>query len=348
MALIKCRECGQMISDKATRCPKCGCPTKIEVVQHQEDATTNDAHVYYEEEHSSNKWMYAIIAVLAVALAGLGYWFWQSGMFGGSQEKDIETQKVDSVAVANPKGTSISGLHQLKGSIGKYGVEMMITVDGDKATGLLHYNSQKKGVNLSLKGNIEDAKMIINEYAPSGENTGRFEGIFDGETFKGNFQNLYKDKVYSFMLSKVSSLISISTTQNNDVQVENTNIPHGNPVYYGDYVEEDAMEEESDYDHEKGVIGTKNSSDEQEMLTWLEGNWRYQMTSMGEVLEMRVGISGETIVVILIGRHHYNGRYTIEGNHLVYNRHNGISEHLVIDRNNQRLMADENNPMERF
>ena len=26
MALIKCNECGQMISDRATKCPKCGCP----------------------------------------------------------------------------------------------------------------------------------------------------------------------------------------------------------------------------------------------------------------------------------------------------------------------------------
>ena len=26
MALIKCNECGNMISDRATKCPKCGCP----------------------------------------------------------------------------------------------------------------------------------------------------------------------------------------------------------------------------------------------------------------------------------------------------------------------------------
>ncbi|MBR6374799.1 MAG: zinc-ribbon domain-containing protein, partial [Alloprevotella sp.] len=25
MALIQCKECGHMISDKATTCPKCGC-----------------------------------------------------------------------------------------------------------------------------------------------------------------------------------------------------------------------------------------------------------------------------------------------------------------------------------
>lgn len=26
MALIKCTECGHMVSDKASMCPNCGCP----------------------------------------------------------------------------------------------------------------------------------------------------------------------------------------------------------------------------------------------------------------------------------------------------------------------------------
>ena len=29
MALIKCSECGHMISDKARKCPKCGCPLAL-------------------------------------------------------------------------------------------------------------------------------------------------------------------------------------------------------------------------------------------------------------------------------------------------------------------------------
>ena len=31
MALIKCDECGQMVSDKAMSCPHCGCPIEKEV-----------------------------------------------------------------------------------------------------------------------------------------------------------------------------------------------------------------------------------------------------------------------------------------------------------------------------
>lgn len=29
MALIKCTECGNMVSDKADRCPHCGCPVSV-------------------------------------------------------------------------------------------------------------------------------------------------------------------------------------------------------------------------------------------------------------------------------------------------------------------------------
>ena len=75
MALIKCRECGHMISDKATRCPKCGCPTKEETVEHQDNAPSNVTPVYYEEESHSNKWLYGVIALLFAIIAGGGYWY---------------------------------------------------------------------------------------------------------------------------------------------------------------------------------------------------------------------------------------------------------------------------------
>lgn len=33
MALIECKECGQMISDKAAACPKCGCPVEPQTTE---------------------------------------------------------------------------------------------------------------------------------------------------------------------------------------------------------------------------------------------------------------------------------------------------------------------------
>ncbi len=106
---------------------------------------------------------------------------------------------------------------------------------------------------------------------------------------------------------------------------------------------EAAIDAAVSYDYDGGSAYSAN-----EDLSWLEGNWRYQMRAYGEVLEMRVGISGETIAVFMNGEHYYTGSYSIEGNHLVYNRRNGMSDYLVIDRNNQCLKADENNNMQRF
>ena len=46
MALIKCTECGQMISDRAVRCPKCGCPRDNEALLHQNDDAKTSRFVY--------------------------------------------------------------------------------------------------------------------------------------------------------------------------------------------------------------------------------------------------------------------------------------------------------------
>ena len=62
MALIKCNECGHMISDKATKCPKCGCPTTKRSEPHIPQETPQVQPVYYEDDEggSSRKWLYGI------------------------------------------------------------------------------------------------------------------------------------------------------------------------------------------------------------------------------------------------------------------------------------------------
>ena len=63
MALIKCTECGAMISDQAKSCPKCGCP-----VEHDDQV---------EEIHNRprriGKWiLVAVIAIIAIG-GGIAY-----------------------------------------------------------------------------------------------------------------------------------------------------------------------------------------------------------------------------------------------------------------------------------
>ena len=82
MALIKCKQCGNLISDKATRCPKCGCTTNKDVdsPQVEEDRVVEEEPVNYEEDGGSNTKNYLFIALLAAAILGGGYWWYsQSG-----------------------------------------------------------------------------------------------------------------------------------------------------------------------------------------------------------------------------------------------------------------------------
>ncbi len=46
MALIKCKECGQMVSDKASECPNCGCSIKV-------DDTTKSSKCKFDMEGSA-------------------------------------------------------------------------------------------------------------------------------------------------------------------------------------------------------------------------------------------------------------------------------------------------------
>lgn len=75
MALIKCKECGHEVSDKATKCPKCGCPTTKE---EEKPVHIEEAQPLYDEEDNggrSHKWLYVIIALLLVILAGGSYYY---------------------------------------------------------------------------------------------------------------------------------------------------------------------------------------------------------------------------------------------------------------------------------
>lgn len=64
MALIKCKECGHEVSDKASTCPKCGCPI---------DNQSNSLNVNNKRNGSGRKWIIAVLSIIvpiaAVAIA---------------------------------------------------------------------------------------------------------------------------------------------------------------------------------------------------------------------------------------------------------------------------------------
>ena len=60
MALIKCKECGHEVSDKASTCPKCGCPI---------DNQSNSLNVNNKRSGSGRKWTIAVLSIIVLIAA---------------------------------------------------------------------------------------------------------------------------------------------------------------------------------------------------------------------------------------------------------------------------------------
>lgn len=80
MALIKCKNCGHMVSEKATKCPKCGTSILLGKTQETANEATPAASKYQHQneglttaKRSNHTLLYAIIGILIVALLFLGY-----------------------------------------------------------------------------------------------------------------------------------------------------------------------------------------------------------------------------------------------------------------------------------
>ena len=101
MALIKCRECGQVISDMADHCPKCGCPVVNESEETQYGQTSEQ--MVYQDVASSgngsnnnNKLLYAILAFLVAIIIGGGIFYFIDR--NNKMEKALEQQQQQHVA----------------------------------------------------------------------------------------------------------------------------------------------------------------------------------------------------------------------------------------------------------
>lgn len=90
MALIKCPECGNMISDKASACPKCGLPmgqvtttTKtdgnIAIAESSEHNMSQDNYIDYDNGRKNRKSLFVIIAALLIAMIAFVVYAWKEG-----------------------------------------------------------------------------------------------------------------------------------------------------------------------------------------------------------------------------------------------------------------------------
>lgn len=99
MALVKCEECGQMISDKAISCPHCGCPITIQDRTNEQKEVQVNSDVIEEKPQKSKGLIYATLAILAIAgIAGIIYM-----MNSATKNGDASNEKLIGVSVPTGK-----------------------------------------------------------------------------------------------------------------------------------------------------------------------------------------------------------------------------------------------------
>lgn len=88
MALIKCRECGYDVSDKAYKCPNCGCLLEVEVTPEEieVEVTPGITKEYEEEPQNRRTGLWILVAVLICAVLGGGYFVFDH--FVNADDKD--------------------------------------------------------------------------------------------------------------------------------------------------------------------------------------------------------------------------------------------------------------------
>lgn len=201
MALIKCSGCGQMISDKALKCPKCGTPVGLTQPSNQQ---LNNADSYmYTEESSSKKWLYPVFGILAVALLGLAAWFFlsnddkqnQTGQIVGSTS--MTNEESNGIDLSNNETASRQPMN-LHGYVGKYPVTMHLEFDNKNVSGYYSYNSGAS--KLLLTGTINNNHIELNETTQEGRPTGHFDGKMINGQYSGEFIN-YKGEHFNFSVT---------------------------------------------------------------------------------------------------------------------------------------------------
>jgi len=77
MALIKCNECGAEVSDKASKCPKCGYPISQHQIPDETNRSSEESYSSYHQKpkQSNNNLLYVLggilVLLLLLVLAGL-------------------------------------------------------------------------------------------------------------------------------------------------------------------------------------------------------------------------------------------------------------------------------------
>lgn len=188
MALIKCKKCGHMISDRTKFCPHCGCPKEFSIkeksskaedtsvneeasaintktVSTTEKLNSNDNEVTTiqdtDEENKANKGLVVLVIVLAVIAIGFGgYMFLGSG----SQNTDFTLPSDTLISDSIPVDTVMSDTAAKVSTINDEVAADTIVSSND-----YNSNEQIEEEEIGFKSNVDVMDFVVgNSYSHDG------------------------------------------------------------------------------------------------------------------------------------------------------------------------------------
>lgn len=201
MALIKCRECGHVMSDKAEKCPMCGCPTIPGNTNFPGGMNPSGPYPppYGGKQNKSQTWLYAIIGLLlAIIVAGGGYWWLtqNSRQRTGQNENSSVATAADNIKPDAAEQSVKSGADDMQTEdLSESGA-----ANEEAAPVEQQVNSQSvsNGDMTVFKGSIGPYPITMHLADPSNMSEGEFVGEY--------FYNERPNSVFSLMLTDLETI----------------------------------------------------------------------------------------------------------------------------------------------
>lgn len=201
MALIKCRECGHVMSDKAEKCPMCGCPTFPGNAGFPGGMNPSGPYPpppYGGKPNKSQTWLYAIIGLLlAIIVAGGGYWWLtqnskqKTGSAEGASVAATDHVKSDAAEQPERMGTDEMQSEDLNGA--KPVIEEVAPVEHQ-----VDPKPVSSGDMMVFSGSIGPYPITMHLADPGNMSEGEFVGEY--------FYNERPNSVFSLMLTDLETI----------------------------------------------------------------------------------------------------------------------------------------------
>lgn len=198
MALIKCTECGGMMSDKALRCPHCGA-VNTSAASHQTD---NGNVSEPDAEHKKKIWIWGVVALVVIAAASVAWWAARETSYTADETiVELTPEFIDAVHQYDELYPFSEGLAAVKKD-GKYGYintqgELVIPVQFYGAGGFSEgfacvYDENYKVSFIDTKGEVAiktPYQLQYNNYLQGGVNPDGSRNIYLDDVEKISFEN---------------------------------------------------------------------------------------------------------------------------------------------------------------